>query len=131
MNISKDTLESMALILREYGYEVTFKESDTKMPYNSYKFNKISDLNLKSLNTDICLFLNETVIEDFKLHDYGAASQNVTIGYLDLSWDDTIIITNRNDLEGHYIRERLEKYDYVIKLSDVFKLMSSNKEFNT
>lgn len=48
MSMSKDALEGMATILRENGYEVALKksetkESDIKVPYNSHRFNKISD----------------------------------------------------------------------------------------
>lgn len=140
MSMSKDALEGMATILRENGYKVALKdsetkESDTKMPYNSNRFNKIRDLDLKSLSYDTCLFLSETVIEDFKLHDYGVASQDVTIGYIDNDKnsddiEDIIICTNRIGANDRGIKEMLSDYDYVIKLADVFKLMASNEEFN-
>lgn len=135
MDISKDTLENMALILRGYGYEVTLKESKTKKPYIKNRFNKIRDLNLKNLSYNTCLFLNETVIEDFKLHDYDAASQDVTIGYIGNNEDDNdieniLIKTSRVDTNNCGIKEMLRKYDYVIKLSDIFKLMTFNKNLN-
>ena len=45
MSMSKDTLEGMAMILRDNGYEVSLKESNKK-PYVSNRFNKISNLDL-------------------------------------------------------------------------------------
>lgn len=136
-SISKDTLEGMASILRGYGYEVSLKESETKesgikKPYINNKFNKIRDLDLYSLGSCTCLFLSETVVEDFKRGDYIAVSGEVTIGYL---WDhegdvgDILIKTNRIDAGGRSILEKLSSYDYVMKLYDVFKLMGSTKEF--
>ena len=135
MNISKDTLEAMASILRGYGYKVTLQKSNTKIPYNSNRFNKIRDLDLKSLSYDTCLFLSETVVEDFKLYDRGAASQDVTIGYIGNNEDNDsveniLIKTNRISIDDCDIKEKLSDYDYVIKLSDVFKLMASNENFN-
>lgn len=137
ISISKDTLEGMASILRGYGYEVSLKESeikesDIKKPYIHYKFNKIRDLDLYNLGCESCLFLSEAVVEDFKQGDYIAVSEDVTIGYL---WDhegdvgDILIKTNRIDAGGRGIVEKLSNYDYVITLSDVFKLMDSNEEF--
>lgn len=122
MNISKDALEGMASILRENGYEVALKksetkESDIKMPYDSHRFNKIRDLDLGSPAYDTCLFLSATVVHNFKLHDYIAGSSAVTIGYIE----------RVNDCD---ILENLSDYDYVIKLSDVFNLMASNEDFN-
>lgn len=136
-SISKDTLEGMASILRGYGYEVSLKESETKesgikKPYINNKFNKIRDLDLYNLGCEACLFLSKTVVEDFKQGDYIAVSGEVTIGYL---WDhegdvgDILIKTNRIDAGGRDIVEKLSNYDYVITLSDVFKLMGSTKEF--
>lgn len=136
-SISKDTLESMASILRGYGYEVSLKESETKesgikKPYINNKFNKIRDLDLYSLGCETCLFLSETVVKDFKLRDYVAVSGDVTIGYLGDHEDvkDILIKTNRFSANYRNIAEKLSSYDYVIKLSDVFKLMGSNEEFN-
>ena len=136
-SISKDTLESMASILRGYGYEVSFKESETKesgikKPYINNKFNKIRDLDLYSLGCETCLFLSETVVKDFKLRDYVAVSQDATIGYIGDREDveDILIKTNRIDADYRNIVEKLSSYDYVIKISDVFKLMGSNEEFN-
>ena len=136
-SISKDTLEGMASILRGYGYEVSLKESETKesgikKPYINNKFNKIRDLDLYSLGCETCLFLNETVVKDFKLRDYVAVSGDVTIGYLGDHEDvkDILIKTNRFSANYRNIVEKLSNYDYVIKLSDVFKLMGSNEEFN-
>lgn len=125
----------MALILQGNGYEVTFKEPNTKIPYNSHRFNKICDLDLKSLSYETCLFFNNVVIEDFKLHDYDTASQDVTIGYIgnvkdNVGIEDIFIKTDRIGVNKCGIKEKLSDYDYVIKLSDVFKLMGSNKEFN-
>lgn len=150
MSMSKDALEGMAMILRENGYEVALKESETKeadlkVPYNSYRFNKIRDLDLKSIVYDTCLFLSETVVEDFKLHDYAAGSCDVTIGYIECIYEDDaedednednycvediVIKTNRTNPAGCTIVENLSDYAYVIKLSDVFKLMDSNEDFN-
>ena len=136
-SINKDTLEGMALILRGYGYEVSLKESETKesgikKPYINNKFNKIRDLDLYSLGCETCLFLSETVVKDFKLRDYVAVSGDVTIGYLGDHEDvkDILIKTNRFSANYRNIAEKLSSYDYVIKLSDVFKLMGSNEEFN-
>lgn len=138
-SISKETLEGMASILRGHGYEVSLKESETtkesgiKKPYIHNKFNKIRDLDLYNLGCETCLFLSETVVEDFKQGDYIAVSGEVTIGYL---WDhegdvgDILIKTNRIDAGGRGIVDKLSNYDYVITLSDVFKLMDSNEEFN-
>lgn len=148
MSMSKDALEGMATILRENGYEVALKEaetkeSDIKVPYNSHRFNKIRDLHLKTIYYDTCLFLSEGVVEDFKLHDYVAGSWGVTIGYIEriyedddeedaeeISVEDVVIKTNRINPAGCVIVEKLSDYAYVIKLSDVFKLMASNKDFN-
>lgn len=140
MSMSKDALEGMAAILRENGYEVALKESETKesdikKPYIKNKFNKIRDLDLGSLAYDTCIFLSATVVEDFKLHDYIAGSYAVTIGYIervndDDDVEDILISTNRTIAKGCGILENLSAYDYVIKLSDVFKLMASNEEFN-
>lgn len=129
MNMNKDALEGMATVLRENGYEVSLKEPDTKKPYVSNRFNKICDLDLKSLSTDTCLFLDDFAVEDIESGDYIVDSSSVTIGYLDLSWDDTFIKTNRTDSDGCYITEKLKKYDYVIKLKDVVKLMVDNNDF--
>lgn len=136
-SISKDTLEGMASILRGYGYEVSLKESETKesgikKPYINNKFNKIRDLDLYCLGCETCLFLRETVVEYFKQGDYVVVSQDVTIGYLgrhEGDVEDIRILTNRIDAGGRSILEKLSNYDYVIKLSDVFKLMDSNEEF--
>ena len=138
MNINKDTLENMALILREYGYEVILKESKTKKPYIKNRFNKIRDLDLKSIALATCIFLKKNIVEDFNLHGYDVTSANVTIGYIGRSYyeneddfdEENSLKTNRDDVTGNPIVEMLSDYDYVIKLSDVFKLMSSNKEFN-
>ena len=139
MSMSKDALEGMASILRENGYEVTLKESETeesdiKKPYIHNKFNKIRDLDLGSLAYDTCIFLSATVVEDFKLHDYVAGSYAVTIGYIervnDEDVEDILINTNRTTAMGCGILENLSDYDYVIKLSDVFKLLDSNGDFN-
>lgn len=143
-SMSKDALEGMAIILRENGYEVALKdsetkESDIKIPYNSHRFNKIRDLHLNNIFYDTCLFLSETAVEDFKLHDYVASSCSVTIGYIEhiyeddeeeLNVEDIVIKTNRTNPAGCTIVENLSDYDYVIKLADVFKLMASNEEFN-
>lgn len=141
MSMSKDALEGMASILRENGYEVALKESETKeadikKPYIYNKFNKIRDLDLKTIYFDTCLFLSEGVVEDFKLQDYVAGSCGVTIGYIeriyedDYCVEDIIIKTNRTNHAGCTIVENLSDYAYVIKLSDVFKLMASNGDFN-
>lgn len=136
MSMSKDALEGMASILRENGYVVALKgseteESDIKKPYINNKFNKIRDLDLKSLEYDTCIFLKEKVVNYFKLNDYVAGSCDVTIGYIESSYDEDILIeTSRGDEDGITITEKLSDYDYVIKLSDVFKLMNSNEEFN-
>lgn len=135
MSMSKDSLEGMASILRENGYEVALKESDKK-PYINNKFNKIRDLDLESIAYDTCIFLSATVVEDFKLHDYTAGSYAVTIGYIkrvnddDDDVEDILISTNRTNAKGCGILENLSDYDYVIKLSDVFTLMDSNEDFN-
>ena len=137
MSMSKDALEGMASILRENGYEVELKESNTKY-YQSNKFNKIRDLDLKSIEYETCIFLKENVVDDFKMHDYVAGSGSVTIGYIGLSYDEdedyfdeeNSLKTNRADVIGNCIVEKLSDYDYVIKLSDVFNLMDSNEEFN-
>lgn len=137
ISISKDTLEAMASILRGYGYEVSLKDSETKesgikKPYINNKFNKIRDLDLYSLGSCTCLFLSKTVVEDFKLCYYIAESADVTIGYLEEHEGDVgdiPIKTNRIGAGDHDIVEKLSNYDYVIKLSDVFKLMDSNEEF--
>lgn len=156
MSKSKDMLECMATILRDNGYEVALKESDneTKKPYVSNKFNKISALDLNALSYDTCMFLNGNVVSDFKLHDYVAGSCDVTIGYIERIYEDDdedddedecnedecnednycvedfVIKTNRNNPVGCTIVEKLSDYAYVIKLSDVFKLMASNEDFN-
>lgn len=137
--MSKDALEGMASILRGYGYEVSLKESETKesgikKPYINNTFNKIRDLDLYSLGYSTCLFLSESVVEDFKMEDYIAVSDYVTIGYLgehemDAGVENLLITTNRISAEGRGIEEKLSNYDYVIKLSDVLKLMGSNEEF--
>lgn len=143
MSMSKDALEGMASILRENGYVVALKESETeesdiKKPYIHNKFNKIRDLDLESIAFDTCIFLKENVVEDFNLHDYVTASANVTIGYIGRSYDEdeddfdeeNSLKTNRDDVNDNPIVELLSDYDYVIKLSDVFKLMASNEDFN-
>lgn len=137
-SISKDTLEGMASILRGYGYKVSIKEPETKesgikKPYINNKFNKIRDLDLYSLGCETCLFLSKTVVEDFKRCDYVAVSQDVTIGYIGDHEDveDILIKTNRISAGYRNIVEKLSYYDYVIKLSDVFKLMGSNEKFDT
>lgn len=141
MSMSKDALEGMAVILRENGYEVALKKSETKasdikVPYKSLRFNKIRDLQLKTIYFDTCLFLSETVVEDFKLQDYVAGSCGVTIGYIERIYEDNycvediVIKTNRTNPGGCAIVENLSDYAYVIKLSDVFKLMASNEDFN-
>lgn len=139
MNMSKDTLEALAMILRENGYEVSLKESnnETKKPYVSNKFNKIRDLDLNDLSYDTCVFLKAGVVGDFERHDYVAGSCDVTIGYISHYYDEeadfneeNIIKTNRKDTANNTIVERLSDYHYVIKLSDVFKLMASNEDFN-
>ena len=141
--MSKDALEGMASILRENGYVVALKgseteESDIKKPYVSNKFNKIRDLDLKSIEYDTCIFLKGNVVGDFEMHDYVAGSDGVTIGYIGRSYDEdgddfdevNSLKTNRADAIGNSIIEKLSDYDYVIKLSDVFKLMASNEDFN-
>lgn len=137
MSMSKDALEGMAMILRENGYEVSLKESDKK-PYVSNKFNKIRDIDLNDLSYDTCMFLKAGVVGDFEMHDYVAGSCDVTIGYISHYYDEeeddfdeeNIIRTNRKDTANNTIVEELSNYDYVIKLSDVFKLMASNEDFN-
>ena len=140
MSMSKDALECMAVILRENGYDVSLKESDTKKPYVSNKFNKISDLDLNAISYDTCMFLNGNVVSNFKLHAYVAGSCGVTIGYIERLYEDDdeddycvedfVIKTNRTNPAGCTIVENLSDYAYVIKLSDVFKLMASNEDFN-
>lgn len=143
MSMSKDALEGMASILRENGYEVALKESETKesnikKPYIRNKFNKIRDLDLGSIDFDTCILLKENVVDGFKMHDYVAGSDGVTIGYIGRSYDEdedafdevNSLKTNRADAIGNTIVEKLSDYAYVIKLSDVFKLMDSNEEFN-
>lgn len=147
MSMNKDALEGMAAVLRENGYEVSLKESDNestpKKPYVCNRFNKIRDLNLNNIFYDTCLFLRETVVNDFNLNDFVAGSYGVTIGYIDRIEDDdddeddednycvdeVVIKTNRNNTADCTIVENLSKYDYVIKLSDVFKLMADNEAF--
>ena len=137
MNMNKDALEGMATVLRENGYEVSLKKSDTKQPYISNRFNKISDLDLDDIAYDTCMFLNKDAVYDFDLHDYVAGSYSVTIGYVSYSYDEedddfdeeTIIKTDRKDTDGKFIVEKLSDYDYVIKLSDVLQLMATNKDF--
>lgn len=138
MNMNKDALEGMATVLRENGYEVTLKESDnennTKKTYVNNRFNKISDLDLKSLDYDTCLFLDDYAFDDIdKREDYVVGSSSATIGYLDLEEDDnadTVIIkTNRTGLDSDFIKERLKKYAYIIKLKDVIKLMVKNEDY--
>lgn len=145
MSMSKDALEGMASILRENGYEVALKESETeesdiKKPYINNKFNKIRNLDLESIEYDTCIFLKGNVVGYFKMHDYVAGSDGVTIGYIARSYDEdededyfdevNSLKTNRADVVGNTIVEKLSDYDYVIKLADVFKLMDSNGEFN-
>lgn len=139
MSMSKDALEGMAVILRENGYEVALKESDNeftnKKPYVSNRFNKIRDLDLGSLECDTCLFIDDFAVDDIEKGDYLVGSSSATIGYLDLSCDydddDEIVIkTNRTAPNGRILTEKLKEYDYAIKLSDVFKLMASNEDFN-
>lgn len=137
-SMTKDALEGMATILRENGYEVTLKESDNestkKKPYINNRFNKISDLDLKSLNYDTYLFIEDEAFDDIESGDYIVNSSCATIGYLDLDDDDDAdeidIETNRTTSNGYNITEKLKNYDYVIKLKDVIKLMASNEEFN-
>lgn len=134
MNMNKDALEGMAMILRENGYEVALKETDTKKPYASDKFNKISDLDLKSLDYDTCLFIDDYAFDDIDTRgDYVVGSSCATIGYLDLEHgydaDNVIIKTNRSDPDGDFITEELKKYHYVIKLKDVIKLMVENEDY--
>lgn len=130
MNMTENALEVMATILRENGYEISFKEPDTKKPYIRNRFNKIYDLDLKSLGTDTCLFLDSFAVEDIESGAYVVGSSSATIGYLDITWDDTVIKTNRTDSEGNYITEKLKKYSYVIKLKDVVNLMVDNEDFS-
>ena len=146
MNMNKDALEGMAAVLRENGYEVSLKESDNestpKKPYVSNKFNKISDLDLNAILYDTCMFLKGGVVVDFEMHDYIAGSCNVTIGYIEriyeddededaeeINVEDIVIKTNRTNPAGCTIVENLSDYAYVIKLSDVFKLMADNEAF--
>lgn len=137
MNMNKDALEGMAAVLRENGYEVTLKESDdecaTKKPYVSNRFNKISDLDLRSLEYDTCLFIDDFAFDDIERGDYIVGSSSATIGYLDLerdyNEDDVIIKTNRTNPDRDFMTEELKKYDYVIKLKDVIKLMVENNDF--
>ena len=138
MSMSKDALEGMAAILRENGYEVALKESDIKKPYINNKLNKIRNLDLDALSYDTCLFLKGGVVGDFEVQDYVAESCDVTIGYVAHYYDEdeddfdeeNILKTNRKDVDGNPIVEKLSNYDYVIKLSDVFKLMASSEDFN-
>lgn len=147
MSMSKDALEGMASILRENGYEVALKESETeesgiKKSYINNKFNKIRNLYLKSIEYDTCIFLKGNIVGDFEMHDYVAGSDGVTIGYIARSYDEdedededyfdevNSLKTNRADVVGNTIVEKLSDYDYVIKLSDVFNLMASNEDFN-
>lgn len=138
MNMNKDALEGMAAVLRENGYEVTLKESDnesdTKKPYVSNRFNKISDLDLMSLDYDTCLFIDDYTFDDIDTRgDYIVGSGCATIGYLNLksdyNADDVVIETNRANSDGDYIKEKLKKYNYVIKLKDVIKLMAENEDY--
>lgn len=139
MNMNKDALEGMATILRENGYEVSFKETNNestpKKPYICNKFNKIRDLDLHDLAYDTCMFLKRNVVDDFEMHDYIAGSCNVTIGYIEYYYDEDdeeggyILKTNKTDVADDSIVEKLSNYDYVIKLSDVFKLMADNEAF--
>lgn len=83
---------------------------------------------------DTCLFLRETIINDFNLNEFDAGSYGVTIGFIDRiedDDDDNVIKTNRANTADCTIVENLSKYDYVIKLSDVFKLMADNKAFSS
>lgn len=133
MSMTKDALEGMATILRENGYEVTIKKSNKKH-YISNRFNKISDLDLTSLDTATCLFIDGFAFNDTEEGDYVVGSSSATIGYLGLKRDDdtdeVIIKTNKTDSDGYFIEENLKKYGYVIKLKDVIKLMIDNEEFN-
>lgn len=137
MSMNKDALEGMASLLRENGYEVSLKESDTKKPYISNRFNKISDLDLDDLSYDTCMFLKAGVIADFEMRDYVTGSCNVTIGYVTRYYDEeegdfgdeNLIKTNRKDTYGNSIIEKLSNYHYVIKLSDVLQLMATNEDF--
>lgn len=134
MTMNKDALEGMATILRENGYEVTLKKSNKK-PYISDRFNKISDLDLTSLSTATCLFIDGFAFNDIEEGDYVVSSSSATIGYLkpkrDDNTDEVIIQTNRTSAnpDGYYITEKLKKYAYVIKLKDVIKLMVDNDDF--
>lgn len=145
MSMGKEALEGMATILRENGYNVALKESETKesdikVPYNSHRFNKIRDIDLKGIFYDTCLFLSKTVVENFKLQDYAIGSCGVTIGYIgriyeddedaeEIYVEDIVIKANKTNPAGRTIVENLSDYDYVIKLSDVFELMASNENF--
>lgn len=133
MSMSKDALEGMATILRENGYKVTLKKSNKKS-YISNRFNKISDIDLTSLDTATCLFIDGFAFNDIEEGDYVVSSSSATIGYLDLKRDDdtdeVIIKTNRPDSDGYFMEEKLKKYGYVIKLKDVIKLMIDNEDFN-
>lgn len=148
MSMNRDALEGMAAVLRENGYEVSLKESDNestpKKPYVCNRFNKISDLDLNSIFYDTCLFLKETVVNDFNLNDFVAGSYGVTIGYItrienddeeededNYCVEEIVIKTNRVNTADCTIVENLSKYDYVIKLSDIFKLMADNEAFNS
>lgn len=135
MTMNKDALEGMATILRENGYEVTLKKSKKK-PYVSDRFNKISDLDLTSLSTATCLFIDGFAFNDIEEGDYVVSSSSATIGYLNLkhdgNTDEVIIQTNRadsTDPDGYYITEKLKKCAYVIKLKDVIKLMVDNEDY--
>ena len=138
MNMNKDALEGMATVLRENGYKVSLKESDTKHPYINNRFNKISDLDLDDIAYDTCMFLKGEAVYDFGLHDYVTCSRDVTIGYVSYSYDEeeeedfdeeNIIKTDRKDTNGKSIVEKLSAYDYVIKLSDVLQLVATNEDF--
>lgn len=138
MSMNKDALEGMAAVLRENGYEVTLKESDketsTKKPYVSNRFNKISDLILESLDYDTCLFIDNYAFDDIDARrNYVVGSSCATIGYLDLERgydaDNIVIKTNRANSDGDFITEKLKNYDYVIKLKDVIKLMTENEDY--
>lgn len=138
MSMNKDALEGMATVLRENGYTVSLKESDTKQPYINNRFNKISDLDLDDIAYDTCMFLKKEVVADFALQDYATCSRDVTIGYVSYSYDEeeeedfdeeNIIKTDRKDANGKTIVEKISAYDYVIKISDVLQLMATNEDF--
>lgn len=135
--MNKDALEGMATVLRENGYKVSLKESDTKQPYINNRFNKISDLDLDDIAYDTCMFLKGEVVDDFESHDYVTCSRDVTIGYVSYSYDEeeedfdeeNIIKTDRKDTNGKTIVEKISAYDYVIRISDVLQLMATNENF--